>query len=116
MQEDIQKLKDILAEKFKIEEKRTKLKELEFEVSDPDLWKKDRLAAEEKTKEYGTTRSLIEQFDAIENEDGVHAFEADNLKKNKYEYAAAILSVFPGAGGQDAADWAAMLIDMYVAY
>lgn len=114
--EDIDKLKAILSEKFAIEEKRIRLKELELEVSDPDLWKGDRVAAEEKTKEYGTLRSMIEQFDAISSEEQINEFETDNIKKNKYEYAAAIISVFPGAGGEDAADWARMLLDMYIAY
>jgi len=115
-EEDIQKLKDILSEKFKIEEKRTRLKELEFEVSDPDLWKGDRAAAEEKTKEYGILRSMIDQFDAISGEEDINEFEADNIKKNKFEYAAAIISIFPGAGGEDAADWGKMLLNMYIAY
>ncbi|MDD5098854.1 MAG: peptide chain release factor-like protein [Candidatus Colwellbacteria bacterium] len=116
MTEEIQNLKSILADKFQIEEKRIRLKELEFEVSDPDLWKKDRFVAEEKTKEYGLIRSLIEQFDAIDTDEDINRFEADNMKKNKYEYAAAIISVFPGAGGEDAADWGRMLLEMYIAY
>ncbi|MDD4930930.1 MAG: peptide chain release factor-like protein [Candidatus Colwellbacteria bacterium] len=113
---DIQKLKEILSGKFAVEEKRIRLKELEFEVSDPDIWTKDRVGAEEKIKEYGTLRSLIEDFDLIETEDDIHSFEADRMPKNKYELAPAIISVFPGAGGQDASDWAMMLLDMYKGY
>lgn len=116
MDEEIQKLKDTLGEKFSIEEKRTRLKELEFEVSDPDLWKKDRLAAEEKTREYGLTRDMIEEFDSIITAENIYRFEENNLKKTKYEFAAAIVSIFPGAGGQDASDWGRMLLDMYIAY
>jgi peptide chain release factor 2 len=116
MDEEIQKLKDTLGEKFSIEEKRTRLKELEFEVSDPDLWKKDRVAAEEKTREYGLTRDMIEEFDSISTAEDIYRFEENNLKKTKYEFAAAIVSIFPGAGGQDASDWGRMLLDMYIAY
>jgi len=116
MDEEIQKLKDTLGEKFSIEEKRIRLKELEFEVSDPDLWKKDRVAAEEKTREYGLTRDMIEEFDSITTADDIYRFEENNLKKTKYEFAAAIVSIFPGAGGQDASDWGRMLLDMYIAY
>jgi len=116
MNEEIQKLKDTLGEKFSIEEKRIRLKELEFEVSDPDLWKKDRVAAEEKTREYGLTRDMIEEFDSIITAENIYRFEENNLKKTKYEFAAAIVSIFPGAGGQDASDWGRMLLDMYIAY
>lgn len=116
MDENIIKLKEDLAEYFGIEAKRSRLKELEFAVSDPDLWKKDRFEAEKQVKEYGTLKDMVETFDLIETIDDVNAFEEKYIKKNKYESSPAIINVFPGAGGEDAADWAMMLLRMYEGY
>jgi peptide chain release factor 2 len=114
--EEVEQLKEILNNKFSIEEKKTRLKELEFAVSDPDIWKGDRAEAEAKMKEYGLLKSEIEDFDGIETIEEAHKFEERFITKNKYENAPAIISVMPGAGGQDAADWALMLLDMYKNY
>ncbi len=116
MDENTAKLKQELSDYFEIETKRTRLKELEFSVSDPDIWKKDRFEAEKQVKEYGILKDMIETFDLIENADDIHAFEAEYIEKNKYESSPAIINVFPGAGGEDAADWAMMLLKMYEGY
>ncbi|MCK9187197.1 MAG: peptide chain release factor-like protein [Candidatus Colwellbacteria bacterium] len=115
-EKEIQQLKKLLEKKFSVEEKRQRLKELEFAVADPDIWKKDRAEAEVKMKEYGLTKSQVEAFDAIETEKDVMDFEERFMTKNKYENVPAIISVMPGAGGQDASDWAEMLLEMYGAY
>jgi len=114
--EEIKNLKDLLADKFAIEEKRTKLKELEFAVSDPDIWKGDKGLAEAKMKEYGLLKAEIEDFDAIGSPEEAHRFEERFITKNKYEHLPAIISVSPGAGGEDAADWANILLNMYLGY
>jgi len=123
MNEETEKLKKLLAEKFGIEAKRTRLKELEFIVSDPDIWKKDKSNADPshaeagaKIKEYGLLKSEIEDYDAISSPEDAHKFEARFITKNKYEHLPAIVSVFPGAGGEDASDWANILLDMYKNY
>lgn len=115
-EKEIKQLKNLLEKKFSVEEKRQRLKELEFAVADPDIWKGDRTEAEAKMKEYGLTKSQVEAFDAIETEKDVMDFEERFMTKNKYENAPAIISVMPGAGGQDASDWAEMLLEMYRAY
>jgi peptide chain release factor 2 len=116
MDKETEKLKIILAEKFSIEEKRKRLKELEFAVSDPDIWKGDKTAAEAKMKEYGLLKSELEDFDAIQRPEDAHRFEERFITKNKYEHLPAIISVSPGAGGEDAADWAKILLSMYENY
>ncbi len=113
MNEDLDFILKTLAERFEIEKARITLKELEFEVSDPDIWNKDRFAAEEKTKEYGKLRNLITDFDDIRTIEEARKFETDYMPKNEYEMLPALVSVFPGAGGDDAADWARMLFEMY---
>jgi len=116
MTEETDRLKKIISEKFAIEEKRIKLKELTFAVSDPDIWKGDKGLAEAKMKEYGTLKSEIDDFDAIARPEDAHRFEERFITKNKYEHLPAIISVSPGAGGDDAADWAGILLEMYQGY
>jgi peptide chain release factor 2 len=116
MAEEISRLKDILSEKFGIDKKRIRLKELEFIVSDHDFWKGDRAQAEEKMKEYGLLKSEVEDYDAITSLEEAHRFEERFMTKNKYEHLPAIISVLPGAGGEDASDWADILLNMYKNY
>lgn len=42
--------------------------------------------------------------------------EIENLFTGKYDKGSAIVSVYSGAGGQDAEDWAKMLYEMYVKF
>jgi peptide chain release factor 2 len=42
--------------------------------------------------------------------------ELQELFKGKYDKQAAVVSIYPGAGGDDAADWARMLEEMYEKY
>ncbi len=116
LDKETQNLKDILEEKFRIKEKRIRLKELEFIVSDYEFWKENKDNAEEMMKEYGLLKLQIEECDAIASLEEVRKFQEKFMTKNKYEHRPAIISVFPGAGGRDASDWAEMLIKMYQGY
>ncbi len=42
--------------------------------------------------------------------------ELEQLFSGKYDKQAAVISVYPGAGGEDAEDWARMLFSMYEGY
>lgn len=101
-------------------------------MSDPDFWV-NRAEADLKIKRMGELKDFLDQFHAIEqgiaelassfNEDRFHevkrafrSFELRELFKGKYDSRSAIISVFPGAGGQDAEDWARMLFEMYEKY
>lgn len=48
-----------------------------------------------------------------EIEKGVHALETELFFSGKYDKGNAVLSVYAGAGGRDAEDWAALLFRMY---
>lgn len=74
------------------------------------------MLAEEKTKEAGLLRGLIEEFDSIDSEKDVKKFEIKVLLSGKYDTGPAIISTFGGAGGDDADDWANMLLQMYIKY
>jgi len=119
MNEENQNLGEIvrkLGEQFQIEKKRIKLKELDAEIGDPDLWKNSRELAEEKAREAGILKDLIEKFDKISSLEDVEALEMRVFLSDKKDPLNAAISVYPGVGGDDAADWARILIDMYKGY
>lgn len=110
---------------------------MEFEIADPDIWKSTqkggRAVAEEKIKEFGETKDLVNNFDEIEK--GVSELENNlteekfyeikrktvqlelkSLFTGKYDKQSAVISVFAGVGGKDAEDWARMLLEMYSKY
>lgn len=101
-------------------------------IGDPELWK-TREKAEVATKEYGQLKSLIEKFEKLstlvgrlgENstEDDYYAarreFRALEIERRftgSYDRQPAIISIFAGAGGDDAEDWVHMLMVMYQGY
>jgi peptide chain release factor 2 len=55
-----------------------------------------------------------EKFLKVKNE--FKYFELEQIFKDKYDKNNVILSVYPGAGGEDAFDWARMLFEMYEKY
>ena len=61
-------------------------------------------------------RELIDEFEAISSDESLKKFEIKALLSGKYDAGPAIISTFGGAGGDDAEDWAKMLLTMYVKY
>ncbi len=108
-------------------------------MSDPDLWK-NREIADAKIKELGEFNELVKKYDELVrgltqietriNADDTKAIDLEineihkQLKKleieqkfnGKYDKQSAMISIFAGAGGQDAEDWANMLYEMYSKY
>ena len=72
--------------------------------------------AESKSKEAGTMRDLISRFEKIDSLEKLQEFEGGLLFAGKYDDMSATISIYPGVGGDDAADWAHMLLAMYVKY
>lgn len=107
---------------FDVETKRNRIKEIEFELSDPDFWK-NREIADAKLKELGELNHLIKKFEEIEKllveekletaEKNLRQLEIEQLFTGKYDKQSAIVSIYAGAGGDDAEDWAGMLFEMY---
>ncbi|MCX6702506.1 MAG: PCRF domain-containing protein, partial [Candidatus Wolfebacteria bacterium] len=122
----------LLSDLIHAEEKRNRVKELEFEMSDPDLWN-NREVADKKIKELGELNNLAKRIDEIEglvaeSEISLSAeklfsakklivqLEKENLFTGKYDKLPALISIYSGAGGQDAEDWTHMLYEMYLKY
>jgi peptide chain release factor 2 len=101
-------------------------------MSQPDFWQ-DKILAEEKIKDFGEIKDLLDRFSLVEegvkkveknlDEDFFYEvrrkfreIELEELFKGKYDKQAAVLSIYPGAGGEDAGDWAKMIFEMYRQY
>ncbi len=97
-----------------------------------DFWN-DRARADEEIKNLGKLQDIVRKYGEIEkgiaelkgnfSEDKFHelkrafkAFEITQLFTGKYDKQSVVLSVYPGAGGEDAEDWARMLAEMYENY
>lgn len=117
---------------FDLAAKQKRIDELTAEMSSPDFWK-NREVADEKIREHGVLSDIASKYNEIEaavrglegsfDENKFHEakrafreFELHQLFTGQYDAQAAVLSVFPGAGGEDAEDWARMLGLMYEGY
>ena len=69
----------------------------------------EKLAEESKEEE-----SLSEILDDLENK--IEKWEIQIFLSGKYDKGSAVLSIYSGAGGQDAQDWATILLRMYERY
>ena len=92
------------------------MQEIDAQIADPDLWKQDRFKAEELAKRAGLIRDLIKEFDSIDSEKKLDMLEMKAVMTGKYDAGLAVISTFPGAGGDDANDWSKMLLEMYAKY
>lgn len=108
-------------------------------MSSADFWK-NREAADEAIRELGILNDVAKRYREIEGDitalrmgagaDGknmdenkfhelkrkFHDFELKQLFTGHYDGQAAVLAIYPGAGGEDAEDWARMLGLMYENY
>jgi len=88
---------------------------LEQEIQRPDFWK-DQKRAVTASKELTDLQQEITGFEAIKTEEDLKKMEWRTHFSGKYDIGAALLSIYAGAGGQDAQDWATMLLRMYLRY
>ena len=88
---------------------------MEARIQAPDFWK-DQAKAVEITKELSDFQQEIAEFEAIKTEEDLEKMEFRVYFSGQYDRGNAILSIYAGAGGQDAQDWAAMLLRMYLRY
>lgn len=117
---------------FDISLKEKEIIELQFQVSDPTIWQ-NREVAEEKIKKLGEIQELVNEYNEIlsnidklkknfsesaffEAKRKLRQLEVKTLFNGHYDKQSAIVSIYPGAGGEDAEDWAKMLARMYERY
>lgn len=115
----------ILIDKLNIEEKKTRIRQLEAESLDPSFWQ-DNKTASAKMKELALLQKEIENAEYLQllSEDtDEHALtemlsqmEFSAYLSAPFDRDNAILSIHAGQGGVDAMDWASMLFRMYSRY
>ena len=112
-------------EKFKIDEKRKLIREIEAESVRPDFWKDHQKASSKMkelsalVKEVQTAETLSEliktgQLDQVENI--LNDFELLLYFSGPYDSSSAILALHAGQGGVEAMDWTNMLFRMYTRF
>lgn len=110
-------------------------------MSDAVFWS-DRTAADRQVRELGELQERVRRFEQVEQQitaladqtagttataditdeaffeaqRALRAFELETLFTGSYDKNGAVVGIYPGAGGEDAEDWARMLFDMYRAY
>jgi peptide chain release factor 2 len=101
-------------------------------MSAGDFWE-DHSEADIKVREYNTIKDMVLQYSALsigldslrhqfdessfyELKNKFKQLEISNLFTGPYDSQAAVLAIYPGAGGEDAEDWARMLGVMYENY
>jgi peptide chain release factor 2 len=115
-EENLEELVRALGERLDIPRKKTELKELEFAISDPDMWRSNRSEAEIKSRQAGQIREILDEFELITSLEDFYAFETKLLMSGPYDAGNAVISTFAGVGGEDASEWANMLLEMYQKY
>ncbi|MDA2922606.1 peptide chain release factor 2 [Patescibacteria group bacterium AH-259-L07] len=131
---------------FDIDTKKTKIKELEYEMAEPDFWQ-DKEQAEKKSRKLAHLNDEVKKWETMEKsitdlleiaeldkvdkevnlreeietqfnniEIQLNDFEKLTFLRGKHDRKNAYLSIFAGAGGVDAQDWTAMLVRMYQRY
>ena len=90
------------------------LSEIEEEIKWFEEFKKEIEDTKELISLMGEDKELEEKIDNLSKR--IKRKEIEAYFNNKYDKGNAILSVFSGAGGQDAEDWASMILRMYNRY
>lgn len=85
------------------------------ETQQPEFWQNRDLAVKI-TKELSELQQEIAEFEAVKTEQDIKKMEFRVFLSGQYDKGNAILSIYSGAGGQDAQDWATMLLRMYLRY
>ena len=101
-------------------------------MSSAGFWS-DRKNADEKIKELGELNDVVSKWSEVrigidrlklQFDEGIfhdvkrafREFELTQLFTGRYDKQNAVIAIYPGAGGDDAADWARMLAGMYEGY
>jgi len=131
---------------FDLDDKKSKISELEIKLSDQDIWNRPE-EANKYTQELASLKKDISEYDNllsninnniellqlleiepddnelknIENElvnikSKADEFQIKSLLNGEYDYGNCYLEIHPGAGGTESCDWASMLLRMYTMF
>ncbi len=117
---------------FDLAAKQKRIAELEVEMSSAGFWN-NRRNADANIREMGELNDIVAMYEDIrmgidavkmqfdknkfyEVKRKFHEFELTQLFIGRYDKQPAVLAIYPGAGGEDAEDWARMLGVMYEGY
>ena len=112
-------------EKFNVDQKRKKIREIEAQSTHPDFWKDQKLASS-KLKELSGLQEEVSKAQKLselykngklkEAEKILNDFETLLYFSGPYDKGLAIMSLHAGQGGVEAMDWTAMLYRMYTKF
>lgn len=114
-----------LKTKFNLPLKKTRLKELETEVNNPNLWQdtnkarqvlKEQARLIEQVDDFETMELMLMDKDLIGLNKLVGQYETLLLFSGDYDERDAIFAIHAGQGGTEAMDWTSMLLRMYTRY
>ncbi len=115
----------VLLSKIDINEKETRIREIEALSMDPDFWK-DSQAATKKMKEMAALQKetedakKLQEYIESDSTTGLQTLLSDMevylYLSGPYDKNNAIMTIHAGQGGADAMDWAVMLERMYIRY
>jgi len=125
---------------FDLDKKEKKIVKLEKDSQSPDFWKNQEEATK-KSQELSSLREEVQEFTVLKEEfdefkklvkeskedeslsemlndleNKIGKWEIHIFLSGKYDKGSATLSIYSGAGGQDAQDWATILLRMYERY
>lgn len=116
-----------LKKSLKIEDKISRIKQIEQEMNNPEFWLDER-ESNLKSKELKNLHDETDSFNQIyelsqiaESEEDISALsqQVEEMEKTskyhgKYDDHSAVINIYAGAGGDDAQDWSEMLMKMYI--
>jgi peptide chain release factor 2 len=124
MEELIERAK-ILLSKINLEQKSVRIRQIEAQSMDPDFWKdstnatklmKEMAALQKEVEDAGKLAQYIDSKTTTGLETLLSQMEVYLYLSGPYDRKNAIITIHAGQGGSDAADWASMLLRMYVRY
>lgn len=114
-----------LLEKFDLDQKRKRIREIEAQSLKPDFWKDHQIAAS-KMKELSNLQAEIVKIEVLQGriqggdingaKELLEELEVFLYLSGPYDKNSAILSIHAGQGGVEAMDWTQMLLRMYTRY
>lgn len=104
--------KEALWKLLDIEWKQRRVAEIQREMNDPGFWS-ERGRATRMAQEMADLQKLVDEWQSAETSEQLTALETKALLSGPYDKNNSLLSLYAGAGGTEAQDWAGMLLRMY---